>query len=78
MLTHVKQLSSAFPAFFGRYCRTACYTMQLMSAEQEIRRRIAEKGPITFGEFMEVRLPKVAAPAGVCLQEAEEAVAEGG
>lgn len=27
-----------------------------MSAEEEIRRRIAEKGPITFGEFMEVAL----------------------
>ena len=27
-----------------------------MSAEQEIRRRIAENGPITFGEFMDVAL----------------------
>ena len=27
-----------------------------MSAEEEIRRRIAENGPITFGEFMEVAL----------------------
>ena len=42
----------AAPLTFGRI---PTYN-HLMSAEQEIRRRIAEDGPITFGEFMEVAL----------------------